>query len=113
MWGTQRINPSSDLDEQSLANIAEKTGGQYFRARDSQSMSEIYGLLDKLEPIKQEQQQMRPLSAFVLLAASIGCSTCFGYLLSLHFSFLLPTKNVNTKKHADMNKDDINAMGGK
>jgi len=28
LWGAQRINPSSDLDEQSLENIANKTGGQ-------------------------------------------------------------------------------------
>jgi Ca-activated chloride channel family protein len=76
-------------------------------------MSEIYGLLDKLEPIKQEQQQMRPLSALYYWPLALAALLCFGYLLSLHFSFLLPTKNVNTKKHADMNKDDINAMGGK
>ena len=48
-WGgTRRVNPSSDLDEKSLTDIAEQTGGLYFRARDSQSMSEIYVLLDKL-----------------------------------------------------------------
>ena len=59
LWGSQRINPSSDLDEKSLSLLAEKTGGQYFRARDSQSMNDIYNLLDKLEPIEQDQQQMR------------------------------------------------------
>ncbi len=109
LWGSQRINPSSDLDEQSLANIAEKTGGQYFRARDSQSMSEIYGLLDKLEPIKQEQQQMRPLSALYYWPLAFAALLCFVYLLSLHFSFLLPTKST----HSSMNNNDASAMGGK
>ena len=113
MWGTQRINPSSDLDEKSLATIAEKTGGQYFRARDSQGMSEIYSLLDKLEPIEQEQQQMRPLSALYYWPLALAALLCFVYLLSLHFSFLLPAKNANTKKNTNMNKDDVSAMGGK
>ena len=110
MWGTQRINPSSDLDEHSLASIAEKTGGQYFRARDSQGMSEIYGLLDKLEPIKQEQQQMRPLTALYYWPLSFAALLCFGYLLSLHFSFLLPT---NTSKTTNTNKNGASALGGK
>ena len=104
LWGSQRINPSSDLDEQSLANIADKTGGQYFRARDSQSMNDIYTLLDKLEPIKQEQQQMRPLSALYYWPLSLASLLCFVYLLSLHFSFLWPQKSLN--------KNARNASGG-
>jgi len=113
MWGTQRINPSSDLDEKSLSSIAEKTGGQYFRARDSQSMSEIYGLLDKLEPIKQEQQQMRPLSALYYWPLSLATLLCFGYLLSLHFSFLLPTKNAHTKQTTNTSNTGASTLGGK
>jgi len=104
LWGSQRVNPSGDLDEESLANIADKTGGQYFRARDGQGMSEIYALLDKLEPIKQEQQQMRPLSALYYWPLALAGLLCFVYLLSLHFSFLLPTINVNKKEN--------NALGG-
>jgi len=114
MWGTQRINPSSDLDEQSLATIAKETGGQYFRARDSQSMSTIYSLLDKLEPIEQDQQQMRPLSALYYWPLAFAALLCFGYLLSLHFSFLLPAKNtsaITNKSHRS--KKNISAMGDK
>lgn len=74
LFGTRRVNPSSDLDEKTLSKIAEQTGGQYFRARDSQSMAEIYQLLDKLEPVEQEQQQMRPLTALFYwpLGAALG-----------------------------------------
>jgi Ca-activated chloride channel family protein len=104
LWGSQRINPSGDLDEESLANLAEKTGGRYFRARDSQGMSEIYSLLDKLEPIKQEQQQMRPLSALYYWPLALAALLCFIYLLSLHFSFLLPKASVNKK--------NTNTLGG-
>ena len=105
-WGgTRRVNPSSDLDEKSLTDIAEQTGGLYFRARDSQSMSEIYVLLDKLEPIEQEQQQMRPLTALFYWPLALAALLCFGYLLSLHFSFLFPSKQLS--------KNDAHPMGDK
>jgi Ca-activated chloride channel family protein len=107
LWGSQRVNPSSDLDEKSLANIARKTGGQYFRARDSQSMSQIYALLDKLEPIEQEQQQMRPLSALYYWPLAFSGLICFVYLLSLHFSFLLPSKTTN-----ENSANNANTLGG-
>ena len=63
LFGARRVNPSSDLDEESLQRLADETGGYYFRARASEDMSEIYQLLDALEPVEQEQQQMRPLTA--------------------------------------------------
>lgn len=97
LWGSQQINPSSDLDEHSLSDIALKTGGQYFRARDSKSMSEIYSLLDKLEPVEQEQQQMRPLTALFYWPLGLAALLCFFYILSLHFSFLLPSNRVMNK----------------
>lgn len=102
LFGTRRINPSSELDEKSLTDIAKQTGGQYFRARDSQGMSEIYALLDKLEPIEQEQQQMRPLTALFYWPLAIAALLCFVYLLSLHFSFLLPSTY----------KQPVNTSGG-
>ncbi len=63
LFGNRRINPSSELDESSLQKIANETKGKYFRARDSQGMGDIYQLLDQLEPVEQDQQQMRPLTA--------------------------------------------------
>lgn len=63
LFGTRQINPSSDLDEKSLQNIADQTSGKYFRARNSEKMEEIYQLLDQYEPVEQEQKQMRPLTA--------------------------------------------------
>lgn len=63
LFGARRVNPSSELDEESLQRLADETGGYYFRARASEDMSQIYKLLDNLEPVEQEQQQMRPLTA--------------------------------------------------
>jgi Ca-activated chloride channel family protein len=62
-FGNRQVNPSQDLDESMLTDIATSTGGRYFRARDAQSLKQIYATLDKLEPIARESKQMRPLKA--------------------------------------------------
>ena len=86
LFGTRRVNPSSELDEQTLTKLAEQTGGKYFRAKDSQGMSQIYNLLDQLEPVEQEQQQMRPLTALFYwpLAFALVLSTL--YFFTINFS---------------------------
>lgn len=62
-FGTVRINPSADLDETTLKAIAEKTGGQYFRARDTQELESIYAALDELEPLEHSGEFFRPTTA--------------------------------------------------
>lgn len=71
-FGSRRVNPSADLDETTLKGIAEKTGGQYFRARDTQALAEIYQLLDKLEPIEKDTQKYRPRTALYFWPLSIA-----------------------------------------
>ncbi|MAL96632.1 MAG: BatB protein [Haliea sp.] len=58
--GSRTVNPSAELDEQTLVAIAEQTGGRYFRARDPAELSGIYQLLDQLEPIEQDRGVYRP-----------------------------------------------------
>lgn len=60
MFGTRTINPSADLDEVTLNAIADKTGGRYFRARDTAGLLQIYEILDELEPVAEEQEILRP-----------------------------------------------------
>jgi len=60
LFGNRRVNPSRDLDEKTLTAIADKTGGQYFRARNSDEFNTIYALLDELEPIEKDKQFFRP-----------------------------------------------------
>ena len=43
-----------ELDEGLLKDIAETTGGQYFRATDTEKLIEIYSTIDKLEKTKVE-----------------------------------------------------------
>jgi len=62
-FGTRRVNPSADLDEEALTAIAQKTGGRYFRARNTKELEDIYTLLDKLEPLEQEAKSFRPVTA--------------------------------------------------
>jgi Ca-activated chloride channel family protein len=45
---------SVDIDEDTLKKIADITGGQYFRATDTESLKEIYNQIDKMEKIKSE-----------------------------------------------------------
>ena len=58
--GARRINPSADLDEDSLTQIAELTGGRYFRATNTQELNDIYALLDQLEPTGVDDIVFRP-----------------------------------------------------
>ncbi|WP_371195528.1 VWA domain-containing protein [Glaciecola sp. SC05] len=62
-FGQRMVNPSQDLDERMLTNIAQQTGGQYFRARDTDELVGIYQMLDSLEPVEGNSQKMRPQSA--------------------------------------------------
>ncbi len=74
------VNPSADLDEETLTRIAELTGGRYFRARDTAGLAEIYRELDALEPAADEEAGLRPrddvfhwpLAAGLLLLASLA-----------------------------------------
>lgn len=63
LLGTRRVNPSADLDEDTLQAIAEQTGGRYFRARDTAELDQIYRLLDELEPVESDPETFRPISA--------------------------------------------------
>lgn len=61
LFGPRRV-ANTELDEVTLQALADKTGGRYFRARDTDALQEIYGLLDELEPAAEEQQTYRPVS---------------------------------------------------
>jgi len=60
-FGKRMINPSADLDEDTLTKIAERTGGRYFRARDTASLEKIYQILDELEPVQSDVEVIRPV----------------------------------------------------
>ena len=61
--GMRRVNPSADLDEETLTRIAHMTGGRYFRATDTESLQEIYRILDEMEPVAEPEAGFRPVTA--------------------------------------------------
>ncbi len=60
-FGTRMVNPSADLDEDTLQAIANRTGGRYFRARDARDLAKIYEILDELEPVESDVEIIRPI----------------------------------------------------
>ncbi|QDH81357.1 VWA domain-containing protein [Echinicola soli] len=65
-------NSGSDLDEKTLQQIAEMTGGRYFLAKDAEQLQQIYQEVDTLEPIEYEEEEHRPVTllyAYPLAAA--------------------------------------------
>ncbi len=64
LGGRRRINPSADLDEDTLTQIAQQTGGRYFRATDTASLQDIYKLVDELEPVEEPESGFRPIKSF-------------------------------------------------
>jgi Ca-activated chloride channel family protein len=108
LFGMRRVNPSSDLDEAMLTKLAEKTHGKYFRARDGKSMAEIYQLLDKLEPIEQNQQQMRPLTALFYWPLSAAFIIALLYLMYLSLPQQFKARKESNSSNNTLFKEQIN-----
>ena len=81
LLGTRRVNPSRDLDEDTLRAIADRTGGRYFRARDTTELEQIYALLDELEPVVEEAKPFRPTTS--LFAWPLGAALVLSFVLML------------------------------
>lgn len=64
--------PDQDLDERTLKEIAEITGGKYYRATDPEALTQVYQAIWQLEktrfPVK-EYQRYRELFPYLLLPA--------------------------------------------
>jgi len=85
LGGRRRINPSADLDEDTLTQIAQQTGGRYFRATDTASLQDIYKLVDELEPVEEPESGFRPIKSFYYYP--LAAATLLIALLSI-FSLL-------------------------
>jgi Ca-activated chloride channel family protein len=54
--GRRRVNPSADLDEETLTGIAD-------RATDTATLQDIYRLVDELEPVEEPEAGFRPVQS--------------------------------------------------
>ena len=79
--GRRRINPSADLDEDTLTQIAQLTGGRYFRATDTASLQDIYKLVDELEPVEEPESGFRPVKSYYFYP--LGLAVLLVTLMSL------------------------------
>lgn len=98
-FGARRVNPSRDLDSETLQAIADNTGGQYFRAHNPQELEQIYAELDRLEPVDQEAETYRPLKSLYIwpLTLALLLAALWGLvpLLANWISMRAPASPVN------------------
>lgn len=60
LFGMQLPTGAGDVDEATLSDIARLTGGQFFRARDTESLAKIYAEINRLEPTPAKGRAIRP-----------------------------------------------------
>ena len=84
--GRRYVSMQVDVDEPTLQEVAETTGGRYFRATDRESLAQIYSEIDALETTEIEVQNFTsygelfhyPLAAgLVLLFLEVGLGQTF------------------------------------
>ncbi|MBN1870560.1 MAG: VWA domain-containing protein [Candidatus Omnitrophica bacterium] len=75
-WGRKVYqNVIIEIDEKTLREVADITGGKYFRATDTESLREIYKEIDALEKIKIEEygyKEYKELFGYFLMAGLVA-----------------------------------------
>ncbi|WP_075591284.1 VWA domain-containing protein [Labilibacter marinus] len=88
-------NSSSDLDETTLTEIADLTGGKYFRAKDAETLEQIYEELETLQPIEYEEESYTPktLLYYYPLGAALSLALLMVFINHLIVIFKRFTQN--------------------
>ena len=84
-FGKQKVNPSIELDEFMLQSLSQKTGGTYFRAKNTEELERIYEMIDEIEPIEKEKKIFRPRKSLFIWPLSLGVFTVFVFFSILYF----------------------------
>lgn len=61
LFGIRLPDADAEIDEEGLRRIAEATGGRAFRARDADELAGIYAEIDRIEPVAQPGERLRPM----------------------------------------------------
>ena len=76
-FGRQRRQIDAELDEKTLKQMAEMTGGAYFRATDEKSLAQIYDQIEQLEKskigVKQYKEYVELFHYFAYAALGLLC----------------------------------------
>jgi len=99
IFGTTTFNPSAELDEVTLKAVAKLTGGQYFRARSTEELAQIYELLDQLEPVEDKPEVYRPVQEMYYWLLLLGF---LFLLLPLIFNLLRMLFSANNKNNNEI-----------
>ncbi|WP_422358512.1 VWA domain-containing protein [Reichenbachiella sp.] len=89
-------NRGSDLDENTLKEIAELTGGQYFLAKDNKRLQEIYAELDKLEPMEYEEEKNKPIT--LLYPYPLGAALALMMVLTFLLMIVNLLESISNRK---------------
>jgi Ca-activated chloride channel family protein len=81
LFGSRLVNPSRDLDEALLKEIADTTGGLYFRAKNTRGLQSIYEQLDRLEPVASDSRVFRPVRALYMWPLGTALALVLGLIL--------------------------------
>ncbi|GAA4343441.1 vWA domain-containing protein [Kangiella taiwanensis] len=98
-FGNRTINPSKELDEETLKAVAQKTGGQYFRAKNTRELEQIYETLDQLEPVEDLDQSYRPSKALFFIPLLLAIA--FSFIKVLLRVLVNPRKSQATQQEID------------
>lgn len=71
-FSNRKINPSAELDSETLSKIAQTTGGIFQRAMSSDELKKIYRAIETLEPIKQDPDMYRPVKSLYFWPLSLA-----------------------------------------
>ena len=86
-YGLARTSIDTPIDEETLKDIAQKTGGEYFRVTDANTLSKVFKEIDKLEKTSMEvENYQRTDEAFMPWVLAALC--CFGLVLLMRFTVL-------------------------
>lgn len=70
--GSRIVNPSAELDVETLEKIAQLTSGEFYRARNTEKLQEIYAIIDQLEPAEQDAEVYRPITSLFHWPLTLG-----------------------------------------
>lgn len=86
-YGLTRTTIDTPIDEETLKEIASKTGGEFYRVTDSNALNKVFNEIDKLEKTRMDvENYQRTVEAFMPWVIAALC--CFSLVLLLRFTIL-------------------------
>lgn len=86
-YGFASTTIDTPIDEQTLKDIALKTGGEYFRATDSKALSNIFDEIDKMEKTGMDVEKFQRTEE-VFMPWVLAALCCFGLMLIIRYTIL-------------------------